>query len=556
MMLKKGPYLLLVIFLLAGCGQGSAVSSFLQTEDVCTVSTVSHEAEYVSDPTLVAAFDELTIARLESATDEIADDDSGIPGMDVIPYRLDEGETFDFNLSETGPVLRAVIADAQENVLLDVNRGNPAVDITLEAGDYTLTLESDAAGGIVFIGPSQCEATESSSSLIKTVVASNPGISVAEVPSQHIAIGVETAITAFVGYVPESASQEPFLVTSYADYVNQFGAASSASLLSLAVYQFFAEGGEEAYIVGIPANVDDSLPDEEAIIGDVSSQTGLHALDAISDFNLLVIPDLGRLSQRDAAIVTETAMDYANGQNVFFIADYPSSITTLDSILNWVEQLNSLTGADSTALYFPQIEAIIPTNSHETVTMGAGGAVAGLYSNVDLSGGVWQAPAGVNYGDLNAAIDLSFNLTNTQQNQTDAAGMNAIRDFIPNGITVGSARTLALSGEYTSISVRRVRYYIDRTIQEGLEWVVFETSNPQIWNAVTQEISTFLNTSWQQGALKGAEASQAFYVVCESANNSAEDISLGILNLEVGIAPSRSSEFIILSFQFSVQPGQ
>lgn len=82
-----------------------------------------------------------------------------------------------------------------------------------------------------------------------------PGVYVEEIPSGVRTItGVATAIAAFVGWAPRGASDRAALISSFADFERQFGGLDVRSLLGYAVAQFFANGGQQAYIVRLVAN--------------------------------------------------------------------------------------------------------------------------------------------------------------------------------------------------------------------------------------------------------------------------------------------------------------
>jgi phage tail sheath protein FI len=80
-----------------------------------------------------------------------------------------------------------------------------------------------------------------------------------------------------------------------------------------------------------------------------------------------------------------------------------------------------------------------------------------------------------------------------------------------------------------------------------LEWVAFEPNSPRLWSSVKREVSSFLTELWREGAFMGAKPSDAFFVTCDSSNNLPGDIQKGILNVTIGIAPLRPSEFVIIS---------
>ena len=79
-----------------------------------------------------------------------------------------------------------------------------------------------------------------------------PGVYIQEVPSGVRTItGVATSITAFVGRAAAGATNEPTMLTSFADYERQFGGLEVASPMSYAVRDFYLNGGTLALIVRV-----------------------------------------------------------------------------------------------------------------------------------------------------------------------------------------------------------------------------------------------------------------------------------------------------------------
>jgi phage tail sheath protein FI len=88
------------------------------------------------------------------------------------------------------------------------------------------------------------------------VAVSFPGVYVEEIPSGVRTItGVATSITAFVGWSARGPTKYPGLIESWADYQRVYGGFNALSpYLSYAVYQFFNNGGQTAYVVRLAAN--------------------------------------------------------------------------------------------------------------------------------------------------------------------------------------------------------------------------------------------------------------------------------------------------------------
>ena len=79
-----------------------------------------------------------------------------------------------------------------------------------------------------------------------------PGVYIQEVPSGVRTItGVATSITAFVGRASAGPTDEPVMLTSFADFERRFGGLDVASPMSYAVRDFYLNGGSLALIVRV-----------------------------------------------------------------------------------------------------------------------------------------------------------------------------------------------------------------------------------------------------------------------------------------------------------------
>ena len=115
------------------------------------------------------------------------------------------------------------------------------------------------------------------------------------------------------------------------------------------------------------------------------------------------------------------------------------------------------------------------------------------------------------------------------------------------------ARTLAQTEtEWRYINVRRLFNYLEESILNGTQWVVFEPNDAALWARVRRTITAFLTNEWRKGALFGLTPDQAFYVKCDLETNPPDVIDAGQLVCEIGVAPVKPAEFVIFRLaQFS-----
>ncbi len=68
-----------------------------------------------------------------------------------------------------------------------------------------------------------------------------------------------------------------------------------------------------------------------------------------------------------------------------------------------------------------------------------------------------------------------------------------------------------------------------------------------LWDTVKQSVTNFLTTVWRSGALEGQKAEEAFFVsIGYNVTMTQEDIDQGRLIVEIGVAPVKPAEFVIV----------
>jgi phage tail sheath protein FI len=182
--------------------------------------------------------------------------------------------------------------------------------------------------------------------------------------------------------------------------------------------------------------------------------------------------------------------------------------------------------------------------------------MAGLYTMVDNTRGVWKAPANVS---MNGVVSPTVAISNDEQEDlnvtTAGKSINAIRSFIGEGVLVWGARTLdGNSLDWRYISVRRTMIMIEESIKQACKAYVFEPNTANTWVTIKSMVRNFLTSVWKRGGLAGASPDDAFSVfVGLGETMTADDILEGLMNVSVLVAVSRPAEFIEITFQQQMQ---
>jgi phage tail sheath protein FI len=267
-------------------------------------------------------------------------------------------------------------------------------------------------------------------------------------------------------------------------------------------------------------------------------------------FNLLCIP--GETDMPTISILQE----YCNVKRAFYIVDAPQIATyaSLNSTGPAGTNTGSITGQYSinSAFYFPWVQAPDPLFGNRPTLFPPCGFVAGIYASTDATRGVWKAPAGIN-ASLTGVSGLQYNLTDLENGDLNIQGINCLRQFKVYSDVVWGARTLQGSDQAGSqwkyIPIRRLALYIESSLYDGTQWVVFEPNDEPLWGQIRLNVGAFMQGLFLQGAFEGSTPQQAYFVKCDSENNPQSSIDLGIVNITVGFAPLYPAEFVVIQIQ-------
>jgi hypothetical protein len=290
-----------------------------------------------------------------------------------------------------------------------------------------------------------------------------------------------------------------------------------------------------------------------AYVGNSADRTGFGGLEAIDNVTMLAVPDLmsamqsGNLSAEDVKAVQLAMIAHCELMaDRVAILDTPPGLNA-QQVKDW---RMDVTGYDSkyATMYWPWIKVADPVAGKQ-VFVPPSGHMAGIWARNDSSRGVHKAPANE---VVRGAVTLELNITKGEHDTLNPIAVNCIRSFPGQGIRVWGARTLSSDPEWRYLNVRRLFNYVEKSILNGTNWVVFEPNDQKLWDSVKRTITMFLRRVWRDGALFGRTPAQAFFVKCDEENNPAENRDAGILTVEIGIAPVKPAEFVVFRIsQFS-----
>lgn len=325
------------------------------------------------------------------------------------------------------------------------------------------------------------------------------------------------------------------------------GAEMAVALLGADVIEAAASLGSTAEqrrrVYRLENGADGSLPPASAYAGDGSgtAKSGLAAFEDLEDISIVAAPGYSqgyansnvlRVAQIQASLISHCErMRYR-----IAVLDSPDD-QTVGEVRAYRGQVDSTHGA----LYYPWIKVVDPVTEDE-MALPPSGFVAGIYARNDVEKGVHKAPANE---VVRMAVGFEFLLNKAQQDVLNPEGVNCFRFFEGRGYRLWGARTISSDPEWKYVNLRRYFAYLERSIEKGTQWVVFENNSEPLWANVRRTVEDFLFNEWKSGHLMGEKPQEAYFVRCDRSTMTQNDIDNGRLICLIGVAPVRPAEFVI-----------
>jgi phage tail sheath protein FI len=238
-------------------------------------------------------------------------------------------------------------------------------------------------------------------------------------------------------------------------------------------------------------------------------------------------------------------------RRAFLLVDPPASVTTVSAAIDWISTTLGVTDPNGAA-FWPRVRFPDPLNNYALRSFPPSGVVAGVYAATDGSRGVWKAPAGIN-ATLNGVQSLSYAMNDSDNGELNPRGLNCLRSFPVYGRVLWGARTLqgadALASQWKYVPVRRMASFLELSLYQGLQWVVFEPNAAPLWASIRLNVESFLQTYFLKGAFAGTTPDTAYFVKCDSETTTPTDVGNGVVNILVGFAPLSPAEFVVIQLE-------
>ncbi|WP_433830949.1 phage tail sheath family protein [Actinoplanes sp. CA-015351] len=288
-------------------------------------------------------------------------------------------------------------------------------------------------------------------------------------------------------------------------------------------------------------------------IGTEDPPAGLAGLRMIDEISLICVPD-----EVNATLIPEAAVRDGIRQAVVTQCEELKdrfAVLQVDRNQGNADTIQPTLTSSYAALYYPWVR-VLDTRTLDTILVPPGGHVTGIYAGTDILRGVHKAPANVEVRGIvtrdlpGNRKPLEFLVNKRQQDILNPRNVNVIRDFRADrrGIRVWGARTLSSDAQWRYVNVRRLFLFVEESIDEGVQWVVFEGNNEATWERVRRSIVNFLTSVWRSGALMGTRPEEAFFVRCDRTTMTQQEIDTGQLICFIGMAAVKPAEFVILRY--------
>jgi len=171
------------------------------------------------------------------------------------------------------------------------------------------------------------------------------------------------------------------------------------------------------------------------------------------------------------------------------------------------------------------------------------GDVAGTCARTDINNFPWFSPAGTNRGAILNAVKLAYNPNKTQRDRLYSNRVNSVIFTPGSGIVLFGDKTgLAKSSAFDRINVRRLFIYLENAISAAAKDQLFEFNDETTRSNFVNIVDPFLRD------VQAKRGIQDFRVICDETNNTAAIIDNNEFVADIFIKPSRSINFIGLTF--------
>ena len=262
------------------------------------------------------------------------------------------------------------------------------------------------------------------------------------------------------------------------------------------------------------------------------------------DINMILIPGvIDSLGNGHTSAVTKAVDVCEQRGDAFLVYDsVPYGTSNIGTVTAQVETRDT----NYAATYWPWVQVPdlkIGTSRFVPPSV----VVPGIYAFNDKVAHPWFAPAGLNRGGIETAIQAERKLTHKNRDVLYEANVNPIAIFPGQGVCIWGQKTLQKKASALDrVNVRRLMITVKKFIASSSRFLVFEQNTALTRKRFLSIVNPYLEQVQSNSGLS------AFKVIMDETNNTPDLVDRNILYGQIFLQPTRTAEFIILDF--TVQP--
>ncbi len=256
------------------------------------------------------------------------------------------------------------------------------------------------------------------------------------------------------------------------------------------------------------------------------------------DFDLLLTPGLIDGFAAHSQIITRAITMVEERGDAFYVIDPTRKGATIGEAINSAQARNTNYGG----YYYPWVQ-IADADLGGNFWVPPSAIVPSVYSFTDQVAEKWFAPAGLNRGGLDMAVQAERLMTQNDRDNLYIKSINPIATFPRTGIVVWGQKTLQKKrSALDRINVRRLLIAAKRHVANTTKTLVFEQN--------TEETrAQFLNLTrpWFEDARR-KQGLYDFRIIIDERNNTPDVVDRNEMRAQIYLKPAKTAEFIIVDF--------
>jgi len=379
-------------------------------------------------------------------------------------------------------------------------------------------------------------------------VSSRTAIKSIEADLFNYAGGVTTDITTVKGFHMENTADSTAFVSgdenSLTGYTNAAGTLIDRNKLKFTLVPYGGFDGWDKYktYTDLYEEFTDSYTEN---VNSFKNALNEMANPEVVDINVLATPGV---DYSNNSTVVKYALDIVEDRtDIIYVIDAPR--LTSGSVKGTPEEIVSrleATGIDSNyaATYWPWIQIEDPNSGKYTYQSPTMMAVQ-AYALTDNVAAPWFAPAGLNRGLAGPqVVRADVRLNNSDRDTLYQGRVNPIATFVQQGVCIWGQKTLQVrQSSLDRINIRRLLLQVRRLVSAASLTLLFEQNDQTLRDQFLAKVEPLLLQIQNQRGLT------AFKVVMDDSNNTPDTIDRNTLVGKIQLQPTRTAEFIDLTFQ-------